>query len=372
MNLTFISNYYNHHQEVLCQELYKEYVNEFKFLEFGEISQERLKLGYKHMTNSFVVSAIKDPELADKIINNTDIFVLGNANYELRKRIVKTNKPVFLYSERFLKSKLSYFTIPLRIIRNRILDRENIFLLAASAYAKNDYKKTLVEFDDSLKWGYFTRYEDINNINEFINKKEKKRLVWVGRLIKYKRPGYALDLAKHLDNLSIDFELVIIGEGPLKSNLIRKCKELNLEDKIKIVGSLTNNQVMEYLNESSILLATSDRGEGWGAVINEGMATANVVVASVEMGATKFLIKDGVNGYSFSTLKELKDIVVRLLTSESNHGTMYEAYKTISCLWNGEVAARRLINYINFKFNDNSIFSSYYENFEDGPISNIE
>lgn len=44
MNLIFLSNYYNHHQEPLCRALAAQPGVRFRFLAYGEISPERRKM----------------------------------------------------------------------------------------------------------------------------------------------------------------------------------------------------------------------------------------------------------------------------------------------------------------------------------------
>ena len=49
------------------------------------------------------------------------------------------------------------------------------------------------------------------------------------------------------------------------------------------------------MEKSEIFLFTSDKGEGWGAVLNESMNSACAVVASHAIGSVPFLLKDGEN-----------------------------------------------------------------------------
>ena len=54
--------------------------------------------------------------------------------------------------------------------------------------------------------------------------------------------------------------------------------------------------------KSDIFIFTSDKNEGWGVVLNEAMSSACAVVANKAIGSVPFLIKDGLNGFTYSTI----------------------------------------------------------------------
>ena len=54
------------------------------------------------------------------------------------------------------------------------------------------------------------------------------------------------------------------------------------------------------MERADIYLATSDRQEGWGAVINEAMNSGCAVVADHMMGAVPYLISHEENGMIYN------------------------------------------------------------------------
>ena len=58
------------------------------------------------------------------------------------------------------------------------------------------------------------------------------------------------------------------------------------------------------MKKHHIYCLTSDKNEGWGAVLNEAMSSGCCPVSSIEAGATPYLVKDGVNGFSFDLKKK--------------------------------------------------------------------
>jgi glycosyltransferase involved in cell wall biosynthesis len=122
--------------------------------------------------------------------------------------------------------------------------------------------------------------------------------------------------------------------------------EENLEESIVFLGSMSPEEVRIHMEEADIFLFTSDRREGWGAVLNESMGSACAVVADGNIGSVPYLIRDGVNGliYNSTDVKDLTDKVKYLIKNPpmiQNLGR--KAYATMCSTWNGKVAARNLI-----------------------------
>ncbi len=57
-------------------------------------------------------------------------------------------------------------------------------------------------------------------------------------------------------------------------DLEKKILELNLSDKVHQLGNLSNSDVIKLMQNHQIFCFTSDRSEGWGAVLGEAMSNA--------------------------------------------------------------------------------------------------
>ena len=121
------------------------------------------------------------------------------------------------------------------------------------------------------------------------------------------------------------------------------------------------------MEEASIFLFTSDRYEGWGAVLNEAMNSGCAVVASHAIGSVPFLINDGKNGliYRSGDIEDLYKKVKYLIDNKEKTAELGKnAYYAITDLWNAETAAERfkqLVQVINAGGADDL--------FNDGPCS---
>jgi N-acetylgalactosamine-N,N'-diacetylbacillosaminyl-diphospho-undecaprenol 4-alpha-N-acetylgalactosaminyltransferase len=114
------------------------------------------------------------------------------------------------------------------------------------------------DIDDIIK------QSNIKNI-DFVFDSGKKYLISIGRLIKLKRNK---DLIIVLVKLSNEYEVIFLGDGEEKQNLINLSKELNIENRVHILGNVKNP--FNYLKNSYISILTSEN-EGFPNVVIESM-----------------------------------------------------------------------------------------------------
>jgi ligand-binding sensor domain-containing protein len=122
--------------------------------------------------------------------------------------------------------------------------------------------------------------------------------------------------------------------------------ELGVTDVITFPGFQGPEEVRAAMEKSEIYLVTSDRKEGWGAVVNEAMNSGCAVVADHMIGAAPWLIRQGENGrmYRDGEEQELFRTVERLLRDPGECRRLGEnAQQTIVGEWNARTAAERLI-----------------------------
>ena len=128
----------------------------------------------------------------------------------------------------------------------------------------------------------------------------KVRLVSIGRLIEKKGWAGQLDIYAALASSGVDFEACLIGEGPLRSQLMRKRNRLKLSRRVRFMGGLSEKQTMHQLSLADILLftgivaANGDR-DGLPNVIPEAMATG-LCVLTTPVGGTLEVVENGKTG----------------------------------------------------------------------------
>ena len=350
MKIVFISNFMNHHQLPFSNAMIAQGMD-YYFIATEPISNERLVMGYRDMNNEydFVICAYENDDNYKKALNlcfNADVVIVGSSPKVYIKERLKAGKLTFKYSERIYKIKPPIYQMPLRAIKY-FLDYgryKSFYMLCASAYTAADYAKTRTFLNKAYKWGYFPKVKKYDNINDLINKKTANSLLWAGRLIDWKHPENAIEIARRLKQDGYNFIFNMIGTGDLKEYLETLIADCELQNYVRLLGSMSPEKVRDYMEKSQVYLFTSNRQEGWGAVLNEAMNSGCAVVASHEIGSVPFLIENGKNGliYRDGDIDDLYKKVKYLLDNPCERYIIGEkAYYTLESEWNAENAARR-------------------------------
>lgn len=372
MNIVMVSNYMNHHQIPFCDELFVLTNGEFKFIATNPVAEFRINLGYHNMDKErdYIIASYENEgsyNCAKKICEKADVLIIGNVSKAFKVPLTK-HKMVFYYSERLFKDIKAVCSNAGRFAKYfmKRLKYKNTYLLCASAYAAHDYRITGNFKKNALKWGYFPEAFDYS-MTDLIEKKrnETVKILWVGRLIEWKHPELAVKTAKYLDEKKIDFEMEIIGEGEMEGLLKNQIIEDKLSEKVKILGSIPQEEVRLHMEKANIYLFTSDQNEGWGAVLNEAMNAACAVIGCLEAGSVPYLINNQ-TGVVFhkNDMKTLFHCCEKLALNPDlvlQIGLL--AHERIQNVWNGKVAARRILQVIESRQSGERI------DFDDGPCS---
>jgi glycosyltransferase involved in cell wall biosynthesis len=118
-------------------------------------------------------------------------------------------------------------------------------------------------------------------------------IVNIGRLVEQKNQALFLDAAAQLTRTGVSARFVIVGEGPLKTDLQEQAQRLGIADHVSFAGE--RRDVEDILRTASLLWLTS-RWEGLPNVVLEAMATGVPVIAT-DVGGTRELIRSGVDGF---------------------------------------------------------------------------
>ncbi|MDI1360967.1 glycosyltransferase [Methylotenera sp.] len=125
----------------------------------------------------------------------------------------------------------------------------------------------------------------------------KPKLVCVGRICEQKGQLLLVDAANILAKKGIDFELVLGGDGEMRSEVEAQIKRYGLGDKVRITGWISSDQVRnEILNAKALVLPSF--AEGLPVVIMEAMALRRPVI-STYIAAIPELVITGENGFLF-------------------------------------------------------------------------
>ncbi|GAO34682.1 glycoside hydrolase [Sulfuricella sp. T08] len=123
------------------------------------------------------------------------------------------------------------------------------------------------------------------------------RLVCVGRLCEQKGQLLLMEAAHRLAQKGIDFELVLAGDGEMRADVERLIRQYALEDRVRITGWISSDQVREEILVARGLVLPSF-AEGLPVVIMEAMALRRPVLTTYVAGIPE-LVRPGETGWLF-------------------------------------------------------------------------
>ncbi len=361
MKISFVSNYINHHQIPFCNAMCRETGNQFAFIQTQPMEEERIQMGWQEKNREeYIHYYYEEEELCKEFIRESDVVLFGGCEDEsyIEERL-RAGKPVIRISERLYKGGQWKAVSPRGLVKkyhdHTRYRNAPVYLLCAGGYVPSDFRIIRAYPQKMFCWGYFTetkRY-DVDKLFERkgYNRKGQKMpyLLWAGRLIELKHPELALKTAKYLKDRGLTFHMDMVGGGVMEGVLKKMLQDMELQDCVSMTGFLSPAEVRGRMERADIYLFTSNRIEGWGAVVNEAMNSGCAVVAAHMIGSVPYLIRQGQNGYVYEDGKEqmLLQTVEKLAGNRKLCRTLgINAYHTITQTWNAENAAGNLMELI--------------------------
>ncbi|WDF57137.1 glycosyltransferase family 4 protein [Mucilaginibacter sp. KACC 22063] len=162
--------------------------------------------------------------------------------------------------------------------------------------------------------------------SEFSSSKPVK-LVSVGRFVKEKN---YLQLIENLHKSNLDFQLTLIGGGPLKSSYEDYINKFDLSARVRLIEWMPQSDLIDLIVNADIYIQYSV-SEGMPRTIIEAMAL-NVPVISTNVGSISGVVKNERNGlllpdFSVESLKtivnKLSDVsIVEQLSNNAYHDVL--------------------------------------------------
>ena len=122
-------------------------------------------------------------------------------------------------------------------------------------------------------------------------------ILFIGRLVHAKGLELLLDAFADVEHKG--YKLVLVGEGPERSNLEEQAKRLGIESDVVFAGFQFGKDLYRWYDRADFLVLPS-RFEPFGAVVNEALVLGCPVLASKYIGALVFINEN--NGLVFDPL----------------------------------------------------------------------
>lgn len=361
MKLVFITNLIHHHQIPLADEFYKILGDGYKYITTERMPQFLVTGGYsEYIEKPYLIrleESVENNSYVQDLINKADVVIIGAASDDYVLDRIKAGKLTFRYSERWFKNSPWYQTGLrgwLSFYKKHIRYKNKpLYMLAASAYTANDVYAIGAYKNKCYKWGYFTKVDTDFKVETpqdlGISTSKIIPLMWCARFLKWKHPELPILIAKRLKEDGYRFIIDMFGSGEELENSKALAKKMEVDDVVKFRGNLPNQEILNEMRQHKIFLFTSDKNEGWGAVLNESMANGCAVVASNLIGSVPFLVQDRKNGLIFQSedIDSLYQKVKSLLDNEELCKILSQnAQRTMQEIWSPQNAAIRFLHLV--------------------------
>lgn len=355
--IVFFSNGINQHQIAVADCLYELTEHDYVYVELSPFTGNRVKAGLNSFCRPYLLKAYANKEAylrAVQLAKTADVALFGAESLSFEVIRMREGKLSLEVSERWLKRGWLNLFSP-RLLRNMwyyhtLFYNKPIYKLCASAYCAKDQYLLHSYQDRCYKWGYFTKVDDFDVEANVKGKSDTPvSLMWCARFLVWKHPELIVKLARKLKDNGFVLSIDMFGSGIELEKTKKLCKRMDVEDMISFKDNKPNDEILHEMRKHDIFLFTSDKNEGWGAVLNEAMSNGCTVVASNQIGSVPFLIKDGVNGLIFESdnVESLYIKVVSLIENPEERRKMaINAYYTIKNVWSPKVAAYNLLKLI--------------------------
>ncbi|MFX4243137.1 glycosyltransferase [Aliarcobacter butzleri] len=233
------------------------------------------------------------------------INILAKIFGSSHKSIINIRSTTSRYKNEGLLGKINLFLI------NNLFDKAD--LIISNSKGVDEDLKSIMNITTNTKViynpvdiKYINSKKDICEDVDFDFKEDKKYVISVGRLIPLKRNIDLIkaffELQKEDDNL----EVLFLGDGILKNDLINECVKLNIENKVHFLGNVKNP--FYYLSRSNLFVMTSET-EGFPNVLIEAMVCGLPVISSDCKSGPKEILENGQFGllYTVGNIFELID-----------------------------------------------------------------
>ncbi|MCW8889425.1 MAG: glycosyltransferase family 4 protein [Sedimenticola sp.] len=196
------------------------------------------------------------------------------------------NIPVMITARGSDINLLSKYFVPRKLIQWAARNADKL------ATVSKDLKSSLISLGvEESKINVFRNGVDLDKFRPMDRIKIRKRIninnptiISVGNLIELKGHHLVIEALIELP----DFQLIIVGEGDMRGKLEKLASEYRVSDRVRFMGNVNQEVLVELYNASDILVLASSR-EGMANVLLEALACGTPVVAT-DVGGNREVI----------------------------------------------------------------------------------
>ncbi len=213
-------------------------------------------------------------------------------------------------------------------VRTLILHLGGIVVANSKAGLKAEkLKKGYVLYNgiDHKKFNKLDKNEKLAKRNKLFNTSDDTVFfISIANLVPYKDYFTVLKALKVLKEEGYDFYYMILGDGPLRTQVQKIINKFRISSNIKIIGHVQN--VNDYLEISDYLIHSS-KGEGCSNAILEAMFSGLPVIATNVGGTSELVYKKSFRLFEFGDSEKLTEILLNLKNEFTTFDSEAEEYK---------------------------------------------
>lgn len=353
MKVALLTNIVSPHQLPLAEEIVK-LVGEdnYRYAYTEAFHEERAKMGWD---NGRAPVWCRPANECRDFLEDADLVYSELRDFDLFKTRLANGRKTFYVSERWLKPVLLPFGLSLpgwiKLLHpgyikkaKQVADLFGCYgfcYLPQGPWAAKDMRlmcKVLGKrIDDSqlIPWGYFVApsKDDACAFACDASSKETLKVLWVGRMIGWKRVDTIIKAVRYLNGQCnrAAVELTLVGSG---------CKKRFLENlagkdaHIRFVDSVPIARIREFMRSNDVYVLSSNVSEGWGAALSEALEEGMLALGTYEAGASAAILPT-THLFHAGDWRGLAKLLRRVVNGELKPTGIGE--------WSAKSAARRLL-----------------------------
>jgi glycosyltransferase involved in cell wall biosynthesis len=217
-------------------------------------------------------------------------------------------------------------------------------VLGSGSSTKNWYKECGVKSENFYSFMYSVEHPE--HENKICNDRNTVKFIFVGQLIQRKGLDILINSLGEITNGK--WCLDIYGSGIEEAQYRAQVNRLNLADKINFKGVISNEFLRNRLSEYNTLILPS-RFDGWGAVVNEAIASGLKVICSNRCGASILLINNKIG--SVFNINKMSELTTLLQENINNFKTYDRDYiLNYNSYLEGQNVAEYLLDILEYHF----------------------
>ncbi len=212
-----------------------------------------------------------------------------------------------------------------RPLQTWLLNRADLIVGTTPVYlSESPYLQKVQDKTVCLPIGVEPISPDSRAVEVIKNRYGNRKIVFsLGRLVAYKGYCHLISAAKYLKN---DYVVLIGGSGELKGELQKEIDELGLQDKVKLLGRVSDEALPAYYGACDVFcLSSVQKTEAFGIVQIEAMSCGKPVIATnIPQSGVSWVNKHGVSGLNVPPCNAYE--LAKAIETITEKETVYKKY----------------------------------------------